>query len=184
MQLQSFGNLNNVFNWALPFAQGLGTSGQNVTNAGVGDLSQAGNYYKKLLSGNRSDLFQAEAPAVNSAIGAGDASKRNLGASGTARGGGVSASNQQIDDKTRATIDNLLFGVRPGAAKELGDIGAKEAQIGTLEAASAIQGGQLAEYATSDAGKLATQAKDQTDAQQQAEGSAAASIFMDALALA
>lgn len=184
VQLQSFGNLSNLFNWALPLAKETASTGQSILKGGVESLGTAGNYFKKLLSGNRSDLMQAEAPAIAATTSAADASKRQLATMGTARGGGVSASNQQIDDKTRATVDNALFGVRSAAAGDLAKVGQAETQAGALDLTAGLQAGGTAEYAASDAGRLATEAKKQDAATNQALGGSIANIFLDALAMA
>jgi hypothetical protein len=118
-ELKGFGQLDNVFNFALPSAKSSFGKGQE-------SLGKAGDYWSKLLSGNRPAMEQAVAPETNAVRAGADASKRNLDASGTARGGGVSAVNQQRETDTMAKIDNLLFGVRPEAAKETAKIGAAE----------------------------------------------------------
>lgn len=181
VQLQSFGNLNNLFNWALPTAKGAASSGQNIVGSGVSSLNTAGGYFKKLLSGSRSDLMQAEAPAINAARSGEDASKRQLGAMGTARGGGVSASSQTLDDRTRGAIDNALFGVRSQAAGGLAKVGAETGQLGIQELGAGTQYGMLGEYASADLGNIATNAKKQDAQTNQALGGAVGQILMTAL---
>lgn len=125
--------------------------------------------------------MQAEAPAINATNAGADASKRQLGTMGTARGGGVSASNQTLDDRTRATIDNALFGVRSQAAGGLAKVGAETGQLGVQELGAGAQYGMLGEYASADLGNIATAAKKQDSASNAALGSAVGQIFMTAL---
>jgi len=135
--------LKNIFNFALPQAQGTLAAGQR-------DIGTAGDYYRKLLSGNRTELNQAVAPET-AAVGArADASRRQLATSGTARGGGVAATNQTAKDRATAEIDNLIFGVRPGAARGLESVAGTE-----LETANNLLGlgSDVAQSYTSNAAK-------------------------------
>jgi hypothetical protein len=119
---------------------------QQGASAAQGNLNQASDYWNKLLSGNRAQMQQANAPAINATLSGADAAKRQAGTVGTARGGGVAGENRTADDKTRATIDNALFATRPKAAEEVG-------KLGTTEMADAINalgvGGNTASTITS-----------------------------------
>lgn len=75
-------------------------------------------------------MLQAAAPEVNAIQSGADASRRNLNASGTARGGGVASQNQQQQTTTQSQIDNALLGVRPQAAQGAASTGATTAGIG------------------------------------------------------
>lgn len=110
--LHGIQDIQNIFNYALP-------TGEAGYAEGAGNLRTAGDYYKKILSGNRSAALQAVAPEATSVRRASDASKRQLATSGTARGGGVAATNQQRETDTMSQINNALFGARPEAAKGL-----------------------------------------------------------------
>jgi len=158
--------LKNTFNWALPFAQSVGTAGQNIISTGLSDLSTAGGYFKNILSGNRPAVLQAVAPEVSMVRSQSDAQKRQLAASGTARGGGVSASSQQRESNVMSEVDKLLFGVRPEAAKGVAGVGEAEAKIGLGETATGLSAGQLASGTAAELGSLGTAAR-QTDLQQQ-----------------
>jgi len=138
INLAAAGNLNNVFNYAMPLGENLAGQGQATTAAGVGDINQSLGYWSKLLSGSRPAMQAAIAPETNAVLSGADASKRQQAAMGTARGGGTAGTNQQLDTTTRATIDNALFGVRPEAAKETGELGAKVAGIGQSELAESL----------------------------------------------
>ena len=118
--------MNNVFNYAFPAAQ-------NELTAANSNLGQAGGYFSNIVSGNRATIRGAMSPEINAATAASDASKRNLDAFGTARGGGTGAANQQRDTSLQSTIDNMIAKARPEAASELGKIGAVEGNIGSNE---------------------------------------------------
>lgn len=112
-------------------------------------------------------MQQAEAPAINATQSAADAAKRQQAAMGTARGGGVAGTNQTRQDTVQAQIDNALFGVRPGAAAGEAQTSGKIADVGTAQMAEAMQALGIAGTATSNAGDIATRARQQA-AQEQA----------------
>jgi hypothetical protein len=145
--LTGFSNLKNIFNWALPFAQSTAKTGASTTAQGVSDIGSASGYFKKLLSGDRSQMLQAEAPEIASVQSQSDAQKRQLATSGTARGGGVAGTNQQRASDTMAKVDQLLFGVRPGAASEVGKLGQATAGIGLGETNAALGAADIGERA-------------------------------------
>jgi hypothetical protein len=108
-QLSGFGDLKNLFNFGF-------SSGTTETNQSQGLLGQAGQYYSQLLSGNRSATLSAVSPTVNAANQQTDATKRAIGTSGTARGGGVNATTSTLDDQKRASIDTAINAAKAGAA--------------------------------------------------------------------
>jgi hypothetical protein len=105
--------------------------GGQAIGAGQQNLGAAGNYFQSLLSGNRAGMSAAIAPETNAIRSATDASKRQIATSGTARGGGVNSTNQQIGDKSTAAVDNAIFAARPEAAKGATQVGATELGAGT-----------------------------------------------------
>jgi hypothetical protein len=167
MQLQSSGGLSNLFNWALP-------QGQQAVGAGMSDLSSAGGFFKSLVSGNRTALNQTIAPQVNAANATSDAQKRQLSASGTARGGGTAPANQTRDTDIIGKIQNALFSARSGAAGELAKVGGAEANVGTSLASTAGT-------AISNLGELGTEARKLDVPTAEAQGSAMASIALQLL---
>jgi len=115
--------MKNVFNWALPQGEGAVAKGQE-------DTGKAGDYWSKILSGSRAAVSAAVAPETNAIRSGADARKRQLATSGTARGGGTNAINQQMDTDTASKVDNAIFGARPEAAKEVAGIGRTELGAG------------------------------------------------------
>jgi hypothetical protein len=130
-QLSAMGGLNNLFNFGMQ-------SGTNETGQSQGLLGQAGSYYSSLLSGNRQATLGAVAPTVNAANATTDATKRSIASSGTARGGGVNATTQTLEDQKRASIDNAVNSAKAGAAAGATQVGGTMASqaanlLGTAE---------------------------------------------------
>ena len=152
-QNQSVNNLESLFNF------GFGT-GKQANAAGNSALGAAGSYWNSLLGGNRTAAQAAIAPEANQIAAAGDASRRQQAAMGTARGGGVAGANQQQQTGEQAQVDNALFAVRPTAAAQTANIG------NSLLSESANLFGTSAGAAGS-AGNIATNARSQAASEQQ-----------------
>lgn len=108
----TFQNLNNLFSSTYSDAVGLGRRGKD--ESGV-----AGDFYKGIVSGDRTKV----APAANAAVDMADAAKREQAQMGTSRGGGQGSSNQQVDEHTRALIASLMGEQQAGAADKLAAMG-------------------------------------------------------------
>jgi hypothetical protein len=154
-QLTAFSDLKNVYNWALPFGQSQARTGQATTAAGTQNLGQAGSYFGKLASGDRSTALQAVAPASNAALAQSDAEKAQLGNMGTARGGGAIGVNQARDTDLMGKIDNMLFGARTAGAQGEAGVGQAQAGIGLGETGQGLQGAGLASGTASELGREA-----------------------------
>jgi hypothetical protein len=124
----TFQNLGNLFSSTYSTGVGLGEKGGNALDTAV-------DYNKRLVSGDRT----AVAPAVNAAVGASDAAKRERAQTGTARGGGVAGENQEIEDHTHALISSLLGEQQTSAAEKLGALG--EGEVGESMNALGISSG-------------------------------------------
>jgi hypothetical protein len=155
-QSLSAGGLNNLFNWGM-------STGQGATSAGLGALGKAGSFFSSLLSGNRAQTNAAMAPQIATANAQTDAQRRQLAASGTARGGGTAPASQTAQTTKLAQIQNMLFGARTGAAEGLTKVGSAEGGIGLSAAATAGN-------AATGLGELGTNARKQDLAQQQEIG--------------
>lgn len=149
--LAGYGGLENLFNFAIPAAK-------NLVSTGADAISQSLGYYSKLLSGNRPAMQQAIAPEANAALAQSDAQKRQLAATGTARGGGTAAINQNRKTATDAEIDNMLFGAQSSAAKTTGALGTSTVGAGTNLASTG-------EAAAADLTKSAVQSQEESNAQ-------------------
>ena len=152
-QNNSVNSLQNLYNYGF-------TSGKSNVAAGGTSMDQAGGYYSKLLSGNRTTAMSAIAPESNAVLAQGDAARRQQAASGTARGGGTAGANQQQQTQENATIDNALFAARPAAAEG-------EAKLGAQQEAFGLNQLQIGGTAAGNAGEIATKARSQA-AQEQA----------------
>jgi hypothetical protein len=152
-QNQSVGNLNNLFNFGM-------NTGKSGLSAGTEAQGGAQSYFQSILSGNRSANLQAAAPTTNAVLSQGDAQRRQQATMGTARGGGVASTNQTQRDAQMKQIDDALFGARGDAAKET-------AQIGSAETTQGLGALNTASSATSSAGNIATDARQQAGQEQQ-----------------
>ena len=157
--LTGFSNLKNLFNWGLPTAETGSATGRSLTGQGASTLGDAANYFKSLISGNRSALLRTVAPEAGAVQQQSDAQKRQLATSGTSRGGGVAGVNQQRDTDTMAAVDRLLFGVRPGAAQELAQTGAAIGNLGLGQQSVSNQLAAVAGNAATDLTKNAITAR-------------------------
>lgn len=108
-QLQGWGDLTNLIN---------GASGQGGQATG-----DALSHFTNLLSGNRSAVESAVAPTTNAVASQQAAAGRQAEATGTARGGGVNAENQQTADKVSQATQGAINSAVPNAANELGSLG-------------------------------------------------------------
>lgn len=153
-QNTAISGLNKIFDFGL-------TSGKAGVGTGTSALGAADSYFKNILSGNRTATQAAVAPATNQVRSAADAQKRQQATMGTARGGGVAGQNQQRDTATQAAIDNAIFAARPAAA-------AGEATVGGEELNAALSQLGLASNAMASGGQIATGARSQSQAGQQA----------------
>lgn len=139
--LSSYQNLNSLFNFGFGTGQSLTSSGSPLVsggvakqNAGSANLDTASGYFSNLARGNRPAMLAAAAPVTNAIASSGDATRKQQADMGTARGGGVAGANQTADTDRMTQINNALFAVQPEAAKEVADIGTKQAGVGTAEA--------------------------------------------------
>lgn len=117
--LNSYQNLNSLFNFGLNTAKGS-------VSAGNANQDAASGYFAKLASGNRPAMLQAVAPQTNAINQSADAARRQQSEMGTSRGGGVAGANQTADTDRMTQVNNALFGVQPEAAKEQADIGGRQ----------------------------------------------------------
>ena len=119
-QLDAMGNLDSVFNWALP-------SGQAQVAKGGGNLDQATGYWRDLLSGGRADTAMRAAPAINATYAQSDALRREAEARGTSRTGGDTAFRAESGARASSSIDDIinaaLTGGRETGAKGLASAG-------------------------------------------------------------
>lgn len=142
--LAGFGDLNKAFGFGSSTAGADTTTGTATTSSGVDALHSAMGYFRNLLSGGRSSALSAVAPGANAAQAQQDAQRRQIANSGTARGGGVNAVQQQAKDNSDAEVDNALFGVRSQAAGQEAAVGSDLAKVGTTEQGLGLSAEEIA----------------------------------------
>lgn len=175
-QLTGFGDLQNVFNYALPQGQSTLSGGQGTANQGLGELGQAANYNSKILSGNRSAVTEAMAPEINSVTSQANQLRKQQAALGTSRGGGTNAGNQQLGTQEAGQVTNLIAQARPQASQALSQIGAQTGGIGLGEMGVGSQLLGLGTGAANDLLSGATNAKQLDNQTNQQAGAGAANL--------
>ena len=119
--------LGGIFTGSNPTLQSdIGNSGDVAgfgISQGEGDISNASGFYNSLLSGNQADISKLLAPQISDITGQGQQQKNTL-AQFDNRSGGTNSQAQGIDDKTRASINDMISKLTAGAA-------AGDASLGT-----------------------------------------------------
>ena len=133
-QLSAWGDLKSL-------AGGEAGSGAAATGA-----AQA--YDAKLLSGNRQAVESAVAPTTNAVASQSAQASRQRSATGTSRGGGTNAQDQQSNDLISSATQSAINSAVPGAAASLGALGT--AQTGQSISAASTLGEQAGSTRVSD----------------------------------
>src|SRR5271166_305072 len=120
----------------------LGALGLGAIPEGLAGESAGLEYDLSLLSGNKTAQDAAIAPSVNKAVAGSAAKRRNIAESGTARGGGVNAVNQQASDIPTAAAVDALTTLAPQAAGAAASTGGSIAGLGET-ATSTVAGNEL-----------------------------------------
>lgn len=120
----------------MAFGLDMGPSGQETANynalfgssgfatgEGEGDITSSDSFLKAILSGNNAQIMQLLAPQVNSAKTSAQNQKMSNSQFGN-RSGGVTSSNNAINDSTRSAITGMVGGLTGTAASSLGSQGA------------------------------------------------------------
>lgn len=175
-QLAGFGDLNNVFNFALPNAEAGYTAGQQTQKSALGQLAGPAQYYQSLLSGNRAATESAVAPVANAANAQADAQKKQIANSGTARGGGVNAVGQQIETGKNAAVDNAINQAKSGAAAGATGVAGATSKVGDSQLSAALNLLGIGEKAASSLTSLAGNSRALSDDLHQQAGNQAGSI--------
>lgn len=195
--IDSEGYLRNLFNYGLPAGQGQETTGNTTLSKAMSQLGvaqntvgQAGDYFGKIVSGDRTAVLGAVQPVTENITAATDAQARQEAEMGTARGGGTNAENQALQERKMAATDTAIASARPEAARgelaagqtEAG-IGATEGGIGSMILQNAMQLLGLSSGAASNLGELALNSQRLNFQQQQATGQAIGQLLLMGLAL-
>ena len=148
-QSTAWQGLQDLFSTSKDFA---GTSSKK----GSANQDLAGDYWGSLVKGDKTKMAAAVGPEASAARSSADAQKRQAGQMGTSRTGGTNAQAQTIDDNVRAQINQMLFSIRPEAAKQTEAIGAQQISqmlqaLGIGEGAIGTVGAQAGQQAQTDA---------------------------------
>jgi hypothetical protein len=111
-----------------PFINTLSSTGGQYGPLGFGDIGLASNQFRTLLGGSRQPVAQQYAPTLNQMLDTAAATRRNRAAA-PGRTGGQAAENAQGQDKVNQQMATITGQAQSEAAKDLGNIGATEAQI-------------------------------------------------------
>ena len=147
-QSAAWQGLQSLFSTATSF-------GDTSQKKGSANMDAGSDYWNSLLKGDKTKMAAAVAPEASAARSSADAQKKQMANMGTARTGGANAQAQTIDDNVRAQINQMLFSIRPEAAKEVESIGAQQISqmlqaLGIGESAIGTLGGQASSQVQAD----------------------------------
>lgn len=127
----------SVYNQGLPLAGQQKNAGQTSTAAGLSGVDAAKQYFQNIMQGGSAALKAAQ-PAVSAVNSQADAAMAQA-EMGTARGGGINSTEQQLETNKNSQVSNIIAGQQSVAAQETGSLGGTEAQIGNQQLWQALQ---------------------------------------------
>ena len=146
-QLQSWGDLNQLFNQQSQFGFGQ-------EQAGAQGLGASSNYFSALMSGDPAKMSAALAPQISTIQGQASQNINTLGQF-TGRSGGTASAQVAAETEAGTAVQNLFDLLGPEAATELAAISGTQESLGQAAVG-------LGESAASTAGAQASNAR-QTD---------------------
>jgi hypothetical protein len=120
---------------------GIGDFG---VKSGENAINQSQGFWSSILSGDMDKIMKVLGPQISAIKGQGQQMKQTAAQFGN-RSGGMNASAQMADDRTRSEVNNLISSLTGAAASNLGSMGISELGIGegaskdSFSAASVIQ---------------------------------------------
>lgn len=133
---------NYAFDYALPEGQKLLSQSENT-------LQMPTDYWSKLLSGDRTQMMQAEAPEIQNISDLYSQQKKNISMF-TPQGGGQTAALTEAPFQQARDVGTLLEKARPQAAQALQSIAGQEAAMSGQVTSEGLQAGGLSLNAVSD----------------------------------
>lgn len=121
----------------------LGALANFGTSEGEKNTLSSDDFFRSILSGDSSKIGQVLGPEISAVNKQGQQAKKTASEFGN-RGGGTNAGNQQIDDKSRSSIDQMISDLTGKAASALGASGSSllaagaNAHAGAFEEANTI----------------------------------------------
>lgn len=109
-----------------------------MLKSGKKDLLHVGDFFRKLLGGDRTEVAQTLAPEIQAVKDQYDATKRSISEYGP-RGGGQVAAVGELEEKEAGQIGGMFATARQRGAAGLGEVGQVLAQLG-LSAESLASG--------------------------------------------
>lgn len=100
----------------------FGQIGGFATGLGESNLSQASNFWSSILSGSQSKINKMLGPEISAIKGQGQQAKLTTAQFGN-RAGGTNAAMQMTDEKSRASVNNLISSLLGTSASSLGSLG-------------------------------------------------------------
>lgn len=116
-----------------------GMAGEEMFGTGKKNLSQATDYYSRILSGNRAAIMEGLSPEIQAILGQYKGAARGA-AQFAPRGGGRAQGLQQLQYQPLQAIQNLIAGVRPQAADAMQKIGGNQLALFQALLQNAMQG--------------------------------------------
>lgn len=114
-----FGGSNSTLNQDI---NQFGQIGGFATGLGESNLSQASSFWSSILSGNQSKINKMLGPEISAIKGQGQQAKLTTAQFGN-RAGGTNAAMQMTDEKSRASVNNLISSLLGTSASSLGSSG-------------------------------------------------------------
>lgn len=137
----------NVFNYSLPLSKTLNAQGQSTVGSGLSGMDAVKSFFQQIYSGSRPAQLASVAGETNAINAQADAQRRQAAAMGTGRTGGTAALNQEAEANRMAQINNMIFGARPAAAQQAGQISTAEANVGLQQLSAGLRALGLSEEA-------------------------------------
>lgn len=132
----------SIYQQGLDLNKQQNTTGQAQQKQGTQNLTNATDYWNRLLTAGRTDTAKQAAPAVDATLAQSNAATTQGAQFGSGRSGGTSADNQQRQTQTQGKIDDIinqnLVGGKTAAAQELTGIGGTELAAGSTSINQAL----------------------------------------------
>jgi hypothetical protein len=131
-QAGTFANNLSLLGYNQNQADVAGPLGNAEAGAAATNLGTVSNYDNSILSGNRTTVLSAEAPEIGSILSGYDTA-RKASAELAPRGGGRSASLNELPYKEAGDVNKQIEKARPQAAQQLTQVAGEQAGLGTAE---------------------------------------------------
>ena len=128
-QQQALDQQKRLSDLGIGYAEKVFPYGMDLANRGLGEIQPALDFYRSILSGDRTEAMRTLAPET-SRIGEGYNQALQSSRELIPRGGGGSAMRAEIPYRREADISNLISGFRSQAPAQLASIGTNLMNLG------------------------------------------------------